>query len=427
LCPLVLTGNRNTRVMYPQASQTINGILDQQYPENEMVLGVYVGDEVKAYPLRESKKAGGIVEEEVGRKMITIFTGPRPEQATMAAYDRNINGQTLSFQTDGKYFIDNQTQSKWTIEGHAIEGHYMGQSLLPITSFYLRWHAWVYVHKSRQLFIHTNALPLYPALPYPGLDVTPFKPVLDGLASLNRTMTVEMAIPESALPHQVQQGLTIRINNDRINLYLFSDIRAAIDYINFEGAWHYNTIIPRLGRKKAVRINQFILESDPDVQYEDSTQVSRLPDNQIKWSTLVTDPDSVSRWSRDIPVNDAFTSGYFSELISLLKKRRYDVIDVGFLPQCQLYVGVLNGISATIEGYRYSIYRCIDQTKAEQLASRFKHSLNMGELVLISLPEKMHIFLRHESGLEHDDNINWPNLLDDKKFLKTLENFPADL
>lgn len=403
------------------ASQTIYGKLDRRYPENQMALGIYAGSTVKAYPLREVKKAGGIVEEVIGGKTIVILAGPRPEQFTMAAFDCMINGETLSFQNDGQYFIDRQTRSKWTVEGQAVAGPYKGQSLNPVNSYYLRWHAWVYVHKHTELYLHPSPLPPYPQLPCPGLEVLPFKPIFDGLATLGVTIAVEMAIPVPALPHQAERGLTIRVDGDRLNLYLFSDLQAAVDYVSFEGAWHYNMIIPRLGRKKACRINNFVVESDPDEQYDDSTQVCRLPDNQIAWSAIVTDPSIIARWSGNFHTGPALISGYFTELINLLKKRRFDVIDIGFLPQCQLYAGAVNGISATIEGCRYAVFRCLDVAHAEKLAAKFSHAVNFAELVFASLPDKMHMYIRHETGLEADDRIDWPDLLKSEKFLKTIQ------
>ena len=178
--------------------------------------------------------------------------------------------------------------------------------------------------------------------------------------------------------------------------------------------------------KKAVRINHFVVESDPDEQFDDSTQVCRLPDNHIAWSDLVTDPALFAQWSGNIPDNQPVTPGYFTELINVLKKRRYDVIDVGFLPPCQLYVGVINGISATIEGYRYAVFRCIDANHAERLAKKFSHDFHSAALVIVSFPDKMHAFIRHETGLTPDHLIDWPGLLESDKFRKAIQKFTSN-
>ena len=404
------------------SSQTIYGQLDYSYPENEMVLGIHTGNVARAYPLREVKKAGGIVHETTNGKTHVVFAGPRPEQFTMAAFDCQLNDQTLSFTTDGQFFIDQQTGSKWTVEGNAVEGKLSGQSLMPINSYFLRWHAWVYVHQNPSLYLFQGDVPLYPAVPMPGLDLSPFKSLLDKLAEQSRSLTIECAVPVAALPHQVEHGITIRIDGDRLNLYLFTDIDAAADYTHLEGAMHYNLIIPRLGRKKSIRIGNLVLESDPDEQYDDRTQVSRLPDNQIQWSRYVTDPEIVAGLpgAKQQPGSG---EGYFSKLLTYLLKRRYDVIDAGILPQCQLYPGTLNGISATIEGYRYAIFRCQDESSAATLITRFTQANHFGELAMVCFPDKMHKYIRHETGRESNEKIDWPDLLENEKFYKHLSKF----
>ena len=59
---------------------TITGALDDRYPESEMVLGINADQGVKAYPLREVKKSGGVVTDDLGGDPIVIFSGPHPEQ-----------------------------------------------------------------------------------------------------------------------------------------------------------------------------------------------------------------------------------------------------------------------------------------------------------------------------------------------------------
>ena len=93
------------------AAQTINGLLDDQYPENELILGLYAGKEAKAYPLREVKKAGGVVEESIDGVDLVVFSGPAPDQATLSAYHRRVNNQTLSFFVKDGHFVDQKRKA----------------------------------------------------------------------------------------------------------------------------------------------------------------------------------------------------------------------------------------------------------------------------------------------------------------------------
>ncbi len=56
-------------------------------------------------------------------------------------FERTVDGQALTFRADGDRFIDNETQSVWSILGQAVEGPLSGQQLEPIVHTNVFWFA----------------------------------------------------------------------------------------------------------------------------------------------------------------------------------------------------------------------------------------------------------------------------------------------
>ncbi|MHC4624005.1 MAG: DUF3179 domain-containing (seleno)protein, partial [Planctomycetota bacterium] len=58
---------------------------------------------------------------------------PRSRQVgSTGVFDRNVDGQLLSFHYDEGKFHDDQTNSVWDITGRAVEGPLKGKQLSPI-------------------------------------------------------------------------------------------------------------------------------------------------------------------------------------------------------------------------------------------------------------------------------------------------------
>lgn len=74
--------------MDPPLAKTITGCFDHRYPENEMVLGINVNVGIRAYPLIEIKREGGLLNDELGGQPIVVLAGTHPEQITMSAFSR---------------------------------------------------------------------------------------------------------------------------------------------------------------------------------------------------------------------------------------------------------------------------------------------------------------------------------------------------
>ena len=398
---------------------TISGPPNEAYPEHEMVLGINVDQGMRAYPLLEVKRNGGVVEDMMGDHPIAVFAGPRLEDATMAAYSRLLGGKNLSFRHDTDHFVDSETGSLWNIEGKAVDGPLRGKRLNPVRSHYVRWHAWVYPHSQTDLYRSPETLPRYPAVK-PGFDTSSFEPLLKGLSQLDREIRIEGPIVRLRLPHEVESGLGIRVGADRLNLYFFQSVGAAEDYTALEGGWTCTPLHPRWERKCSRRAGRFVLESDPESLYVDPFQIVRLPDSEIQWSDLVKEEELVQVWSRYVDAGGPAQAN-FTHLLEHLRKARFDIIEVAFLPHSQLRVGSVNALGATVNADRFAIYKCPDPGLAERVRAEFRHAIQVGRFVFRSIPVDMYKDPFYEIGEYPDPEIRWSKLLEQQSFVTTVQ------
>ena len=408
--------------MDPPLVLTITGDLDSRFPENEMVLGINVDELVKAYPLKEVKKSGSVVHDKIGEVTIAVFAGPKPEQVSMSAFACVVRGKTLSFTLEEGNFVDEQTGSKWNIEGRATEGELAGEQLDAIRCHYVRWHAWFYPHRNTQLHLHSGELPVYPAVRF-DLNVSIFRELLDSLANLGRPIMIENAVPSLSLPHEASAGLSVNIGSDRMNVYRFDCVRTAEDYVEFQGGWFCQPISTRIGRKVSIRVGEYVIESDPEIQYADPAQFVRLPDPQILWSDIVTDLGLIQRIRIDPEPGMHEHTPSFSLLLKHLRDARYDVVEAAFLPHTQLRVGTQNAVAATINGDRFAIYKCSSADAARTVCSEVTHAICIDRWVFRSIPVLMYQDPCYEMGQLPENEIRWSPLLSDPRFSSCVDSF----
>jgi hypothetical protein len=116
---------------------------------DDLVLGVTVGNEARAYPLN-------VFEEEPARKILNDTLAGQPILASFCdnchngiVYDRIVNGQALTFGVDGRLWkesmvmYDEQTQSRWShMTGVAKRGKLRGAVLKSLPSVMTDWQTW---------------------------------------------------------------------------------------------------------------------------------------------------------------------------------------------------------------------------------------------------------------------------------------------
>jgi hypothetical protein len=60
---------------------------------------------------------------------------------TAVAFDRRVNGRSLSFEPSGDGLVDNETGSRWDIAGRAVDGELAGTRLAPVRHDQQFWFA----------------------------------------------------------------------------------------------------------------------------------------------------------------------------------------------------------------------------------------------------------------------------------------------
>ena len=117
-----------------------------------------------AYPfsLLEERR---VVHDTIGGESIVVFLRPGTasalaEQDIAAARDvgasgvflPEASGQTLTFRADGDDFVDDETGSRWSVLGKAVDGPLAGEELEPIVHGDHFWFAWAAFNPETRVF-----------------------------------------------------------------------------------------------------------------------------------------------------------------------------------------------------------------------------------------------------------------------------------
>ncbi len=130
------------------------GRVDDRLAAKTRVLGIGDEDGAIAIVLDELAESS-LVAVEVGGRSLVAFHKPGTASAlddrTVAGgrdvgatgvFDRVVDGQKLTFRSDGGRFVDEQTGSTWTILGTAVGGPLVGRQLSPVEHVDTFWFAW---------------------------------------------------------------------------------------------------------------------------------------------------------------------------------------------------------------------------------------------------------------------------------------------
>ncbi len=182
--PIVETTWGHWRALHPQTSvMTTNTGWDRQYgaypygnydqptnavtlfpssewdaarPPKELVLGVHEGSDAVAYPfgvLADLGLAAAINDSVASRPIVVTYAAT---ERTARAFDRRIDGQTLTFAVaDTTLFtlVDAETGSTWSAAGRAVSGPLAGAQLTPFTDAYtLFWFTWSIYYRDTRLY-----------------------------------------------------------------------------------------------------------------------------------------------------------------------------------------------------------------------------------------------------------------------------------
>ena len=125
-----------------------------ELPPVARVLALEFDGESVAYPYDLLSELS-VINDQVGEQEVTIFWAPGTASAldvyviaegqdvgSAVAYDRNLDGQILSFRSDGEKIFDNETGSTWNLLGRAIKGPLSGEQLTEVVSVNHFWFSW---------------------------------------------------------------------------------------------------------------------------------------------------------------------------------------------------------------------------------------------------------------------------------------------
>ncbi|UCD25449.1 MAG: DUF3179 domain-containing protein, partial [Gemmatimonadota bacterium] len=123
-------------------------------PPKELVLGLSHAGEDAAYPFGALALLGDLaaINDNVGgRDVVVLWEG---QSRTAIAFDRELDGQTLTFSaTARQVIVDEETSSEWNLSGVAVSGPLTGNRLKQIENGYtLFWFAWSVYHPSSKVF-----------------------------------------------------------------------------------------------------------------------------------------------------------------------------------------------------------------------------------------------------------------------------------
>lgn len=109
--------------------------------EKSWVVGVQIGSDARAYDWIELQ-ANRVVNDVVGSMPCLVVAAP--DSVNFYTFARVVEGDTLQFaRANGDlYLVDENTQSKWSWDGHCTEGVLKGKQLHPIQSYQEYWHSW---------------------------------------------------------------------------------------------------------------------------------------------------------------------------------------------------------------------------------------------------------------------------------------------
>ncbi len=122
---------------------------DDRLPERELVLGVALADERRAYVLSEFPSELAVLEDELAGVPLAIFLDPSADFGL--AFTARLDDQILEFEVvDG--LITDATGSVWDLRGRALSGPLAGQQLEFVTSFMTQWYGWAAYHPGTTIY-----------------------------------------------------------------------------------------------------------------------------------------------------------------------------------------------------------------------------------------------------------------------------------
>ncbi len=126
---------------------------DPRLEPRATVLGVEVGPARRAYPLDGLPDRASLLDEIEGVPLAVFWYAPT---RTAVAFQRRLGERTLAFRADpvapeSAPFVDEETGTRWTLAGRAVDGPLRGSELTWVPGVQCRWYAWASEHPATEL------------------------------------------------------------------------------------------------------------------------------------------------------------------------------------------------------------------------------------------------------------------------------------
>ncbi len=132
----------------PQFQQTLLN-RDDRLPENELVLGVGIGEAFKAFVLEEFGDGLTAVHDTLADTPIVIFIDKSTDYGL--AFVPQLDGELIELTAVDGTIIDN-LGNEWNVNGTAVSGPNSGAQLLFVTSFVTEWYGWAAYHPNTTIY-----------------------------------------------------------------------------------------------------------------------------------------------------------------------------------------------------------------------------------------------------------------------------------
>ncbi len=123
-------------------------VTDDRFHPKKVVLGVRSGDAALAIPKEEFLKKGLQNFELGGQSFVGIAD---PELGSLRVFRREGPRGSLRFAASGDGIVDDETRSRWSLEGRATAGPLAGAKLEQVSAFDVQWFAWFAYYPDTQV------------------------------------------------------------------------------------------------------------------------------------------------------------------------------------------------------------------------------------------------------------------------------------
>ena len=136
-------------------------VIDDRLATKDLVVGLVIGGEAKAYPFDDLAEQPVVNDTVGGSNVVVVFDA---ESETGNVYSRDVDGRTLEFRLledadSGDLLMEDlDTGTRWLLlTGVAVDGPLQGARLEQAPSNYSFWFAWKDWHPSTALFVRDGA------------------------------------------------------------------------------------------------------------------------------------------------------------------------------------------------------------------------------------------------------------------------------